>query len=39
MTDAADDGAVVLDTLTAWKSIHVGFSGRLHRAQVDNQME
>ena len=30
-------GRVALDTYTEWKSIYVDFSGRLQRAQIDNQ--
>ncbi|MEA2578726.1 MAG: alpha-ketoglutaric semialdehyde dehydrogenase [Chloroflexota bacterium] len=30
-------GHVALDTFTEWKSIYVDFSGRLQRAQIDNQ--
>src|SRR5262245_19109943 len=30
-------GHIALDTYTGWKSIYVGFSGRLQRAQIDNQ--
>src|SRR4029079_19547397 len=30
-------GSVALDTYTEWKSIYVDFSGRLQRAQIDNQ--
>ena len=30
-------GQVALDTYTEWKSIYVDFSGRLQRAQIDNQ--
>ena len=30
-------GHVALDTYTEWKSIYVDFSGRLQRAQIDNQ--
>ena len=30
-------GNVALDTYTEWKSIYVDFSGRLQRAQIDNQ--
>jgi alpha-ketoglutaric semialdehyde dehydrogenase len=30
-------GQVVLDTYTEWKAIYVDFSGRLQRAQIDNQ--
>jgi alpha-ketoglutaric semialdehyde dehydrogenase len=30
-------GHVVLDTFTEWKSIYVDYSGRLQRAQIDNQ--
>jgi acyl-CoA reductase-like NAD-dependent aldehyde dehydrogenase len=31
-------GHVALDTYTEWKSIYVDFSGRLQRAQIDNQV-
>ena len=30
-------GNVALDTYTEWKSIYIDFSGRLQRAQIDNQ--
>ena len=30
-------GRVAIDTYTEWKSIYVDFSGRLQRAQIDNQ--
>jgi acyl-CoA reductase-like NAD-dependent aldehyde dehydrogenase len=30
-------GHVALDTFTEWKSIYIDFSGRLQRAQIDNQ--
>ena len=30
-------GRAALDTYTEWKSIYVDFSGRLQRAQIDNQ--
>jgi len=30
-------GHAALDTFTEWKSIYVDFSGRLQRAQIDNQ--
>jgi aldehyde dehydrogenase (NAD+) len=30
-------GRVALDTFTEWKAIYVDFSGRLQRAQIDNQ--
>ena len=30
-------GHAALDTYTEWKSIYVDFSGRLQRAQIDNQ--
>lgn len=30
-------GHTALDTFTEWKSIYVDFSGRLQRAQIDNQ--
>ena len=30
-------GHVALDTFTEWKAIYVDFSGRLQRAQIDNQ--
>ena len=30
-------GHVALDTYTEWKSIYVDFSGKLQRAQIDNQ--
>ena len=30
-------GHVALDTYTEWKSTYVDFSGRLQRAQIDNQ--
>ncbi len=30
-------GHVALDTYTEWKSIYVDFSGRLQKAQIDNQ--
>ena len=30
-------GRVALDTYTEWKSIYVDYSGRLQRAQIDNQ--
>jgi aldehyde dehydrogenase (NAD+) len=32
-------GHAALDTFTEWKSIYVDFSGRLQRAQIDNQAE
>jgi aldehyde dehydrogenase (NAD+) len=32
-------GHVALDTYTEWKSIYVDFSGRLQRAQIDNQLD
>jgi acyl-CoA reductase-like NAD-dependent aldehyde dehydrogenase len=31
-------GHAALDTFTEWKSIYVDFSGRLQRAQIDNQI-
>src|SRR2546427_8770612 len=31
-------GHAALDTYTEWKSIYVDFSGRLQRAQIDNQI-
>ena len=34
---AGANGNVALDTYTEWKSIYVDFSGRLQRAQIDNQ--
>ncbi len=30
-------GHVALDTFTEWKAVYVDFSGRLQRAQIDNQ--
>jgi acyl-CoA reductase-like NAD-dependent aldehyde dehydrogenase len=30
-------GHAALDTFTEWKSIYIDFSGRLQRAQIDNQ--
>jgi aldehyde dehydrogenase (NAD+) len=30
-------GHVALDTFTEWKSIYIDFSGKLQRAQIDNQ--
>ncbi len=30
-------GHVALDTFTEWKSIYVDYSGKLQRAQIDNQ--
>ena len=30
-------GHVALDTFTEWKSVYVDYSGRLQRAQIDNQ--
>ena len=30
-------GHAALDTFTEWKSIYVDFTGRLQRAQIDNQ--
>ena len=30
-------GHAALDTFTEWKSIYVDFSGRLQKAQIDNQ--
>ena len=30
-------GRAALDTYTEWKSIYVDYSGRLQRAQIDNQ--
>jgi aldehyde dehydrogenase (NAD+) len=30
-------GNIALDTYTEWKSIYIDFSGRLQRAQIDNQ--
>jgi aldehyde dehydrogenase (NAD+) len=30
-------GQQALDTFTEWKSVYVDFSGRLQRAQIDNQ--
>ncbi|MBA3627764.1 MAG: aldehyde dehydrogenase family protein, partial [Chloroflexi bacterium] len=30
-------GHVALDTYTEWKSIYIDYSGRLQRAQIDNQ--
>jgi len=30
-------GHAALDTYTEWKSIYIDFSGRLQRAQIDNQ--
>ena len=32
-------GRAALDTYTEWKSIYVDFSGRLQRAQIDNQVD
>jgi acyl-CoA reductase-like NAD-dependent aldehyde dehydrogenase len=32
-------GHVALDTFTEWKAVYVDFSGRLQRAQIDNQPE
>jgi acyl-CoA reductase-like NAD-dependent aldehyde dehydrogenase len=32
-------GHAALDTYTEWKSIYVDFSGRLQRAQIDNQVQ
>jgi aldehyde dehydrogenase (NAD+) len=32
-------GHAALDTFTEWKSIYVDFSGRLQRAQIDNQLD
>jgi acyl-CoA reductase-like NAD-dependent aldehyde dehydrogenase len=32
-------GHAALDTYTEWKSIYVDFSGRLQRAQIDNQTQ
>jgi len=32
-------GHAALDTYTEWKSIYVDFSGRLQRAQIDNQAQ
>ena len=32
-------GHAALDTYTEWKSIYVDFSGRLQRAQIDNQAD
>jgi alpha-ketoglutaric semialdehyde dehydrogenase len=32
-------GHAALDTFTEWKAIYVDFSGRLQRAQIDNQVE
>jgi len=32
-------GHAALDTYTEWKSIYVDFSGRLQRAQIDNQSD
>jgi acyl-CoA reductase-like NAD-dependent aldehyde dehydrogenase len=31
-------GHAALDTYTEWKSIYIDFSGRLQRAQIDNQL-
>ena len=28
---------MALDTFTEWKSVYVDYSGRLQRAQIDNQ--
>jgi alpha-ketoglutaric semialdehyde dehydrogenase len=33
----SEAGHAALDTFTEWKSIYVDFSGRLQRAQIDNQ--
>ena len=30
-------GHTALDTYTEWKAVYVDFSGRLQRAQIDNQ--
>ena len=30
-------GHVALDTFTEWKAVYVDYSGRLQRAQIDNQ--
>ncbi len=30
-------GHAALDTYTEWKAVYVDFSGRLQRAQIDNQ--
>ena len=30
-------GHAALDTFTEWKSVYVDYSGRLQRAQIDNQ--
>jgi aldehyde dehydrogenase (NAD+) len=30
-------GHAALDTFTEWKSIYIDYSGRLQRAQIDNQ--
>jgi aldehyde dehydrogenase (NAD+) len=30
-------GHVALDTFTEWKSVYIDYSGRLQRAQIDNQ--
>ncbi len=30
-------GTAALDTYTEWKSVYVDYSGRLQRAQIDNQ--
>jgi alpha-ketoglutaric semialdehyde dehydrogenase len=30
-------GHAALDTFTEWKAIYVDYSGRLQRAQIDNQ--
>jgi aldehyde dehydrogenase (NAD+) len=32
-------GHVALDTFTEWKAIYIDFSGRLQRAQIDNQLD
>jgi aldehyde dehydrogenase (NAD+) len=36
-TATARPGQAALDVFTEWKSIYVDYSGKLQRAQIDNQ--
>lgn len=33
-----DSGVAALDVFTEWKSVYVDFSGKLQRAQIDNEI-
>ena len=35
--DRGEAGHAALDTFSEWKSIYVDYSGKLQRAQIDNQ--